>query len=197
MMSVVHKHLSPLAKDVVEIGQRQPVPYVVVLVHALNCLLAARLAQLDLLDPALDVLLARKLKHLLHLRSVTNVRCTHVVAVGREDLSVEAGEVVIREADHVEVAVDLECGEVLGEIKLVGRIGGVDDEIELVLELLIPALLAGDEEVLRTHLERVLLLAGGVRDDSDLGAHGNSPQDTEVTQTTKTNDTDLLARAST
>jgi hypothetical protein len=177
------QRLSPLAEDIVEVDQGQPVADVVVLVDTLNGLLAASLAELDGLHPALDVLLAGKLKHLLHLGAVTNVRCAHVVTVGSEDLGVEAWERVVWEADHVEGAVDLQGREVLGEVKLVCGIGGVDDEVKLELVLLVPALLAGEQEVLRAHLERVLLLACGVRDDVCLSTHGDGPEDTEVTKT--------------
>jgi len=189
-------HLSPLAEDLVEASKGEPVLDVVVLVHAFDCLLDALFAELDLLYPTLDVLLGCKLEHLLHLGPVSDVGRAHVAAVGCEDLGGHGRERVVREADHVEGTVDLEDGEVFGEIELVSSISGIDDEVELELPWLSPALVLGDDEVLSTHLHRVLLLVGRVRDDVGVGAHGYGPKDTEVTKSSKSDDTDLLAGAS-
>ena len=212
-MPVHCSSLSPLTKDLVKARQCYPVPDIVVLVHALNGLLAALLTNLDFLHPALDVLLGSELEHLLHLGSVANVRRAHVAAVGGKDLGGHGWERVVGEADHVEGAVDLEDGEVFCKVELVGGIGGVDDEVEVELPWLGPALVLGNDEVLGSHLQSVVLLVGAMRDDVGVGAHGDGPEDTKVTETSalavlvtdttmslvlrnlQSNDADLLSRA--
>ena len=189
--------LRALAENLVEVCEGKPVADVVVLVDTLNSLLATLLTDVDGLDPALDVLLRGDLQHLLHLGAVTDMRCAHVAAVGSEGLSGHGGERVVREANHVEGTVDLKDGEVFRQVELVCGIGGVDDEVKLEFVVVGPALLVGDDEVLSTHLERILLLASGVGDDGSFSAEGNRPQDTEVTKTTETDDTNLLAGTST
>jgi hypothetical protein len=190
------RRLSPLSEDLVEAGECEPVLDIVVLGHALNSLLDAVLTELDLLHPALDVLLRCELEHLLHLGPVTDVARAHVAAVGSEDLCVHGGELIIWEADHVEMAVDLKDGEVFREVKLVGSVGAVDDEVKVEFPWLRPALLLGDDEVLCAHLHSILLLVGRVGNDVCVSAHSNRPEKTEMSESSESDDADLLARAS-
>ena len=87
--------LSALSENVVEVGERQPEADVVVVLDTLNSLLAASFAELDRLDPALDVLLRHEVQHLNHLGPVADVRGSHVAAVGDEVLGHERGQTCV------------------------------------------------------------------------------------------------------
>lgn len=80
----------------------------------------------------------------------------------------------------MECAVDLEGREVVGEVELVGCVGGVDDEVELELPGLGPAFFVGDDEVFCAELEGVVFLGGGVGDYVGFGTEGDGPEDAEV-----------------
>lgn len=184
--SVIHsaQPLCALSENLVVANQGEPEANVVVVVDALDGLLAALLGDINRLDPALDVLLGGQLEHLNHLGAVANVRGAHGAAVGGEDLGLDLGERVVGEADHVEGAVDLEGAEVVGQVELVRGVGRVDDEIEGELVGLGPVLLLGDDELLGSELERVLLLVGAVGDGVDLGSERLCEEDAEVAETT-------------
>jgi len=175
--------LRPLAEDLVIAGHCEPEAHVVVVIHPLDRLLKALLANLDRLDPALDVLLRSQLQHLLHLGPVANVRGTHVASVRSERLSHHRGQRLVGETDHVEGTVDLQGGEVVGEIELVGSVGAVEDDVELELPGLGPVLLVAEDEVLSTELQCVVLLVRGVRDDICLRTERIGPENTEVAET--------------
>lgn len=72
--------------------------------------------------------------------------------------------------------------EVVVKVELVGHVGAVEDEVESEGVRLGPVLLAGANEVLGTHLEGVLLLAGGVRDYVNFSAESSSPHNREMAE---------------
>jgi len=188
-------HLRALAEGLVEVDKGEAV-LDIALVKTLESSLATLLADVDGLDPRLDVLLRGKLEHGLHLRAVTDVRGTDRATVAGELLGHEGGDGLVTEADHVELTPDLEGAEVVVEVELVNGVGSVDDKVEGKLVRLVPALLLGADELLGTHLEGILLLVGRVRDGVDLSTESLGPQKSEVTKTTDTDDTDLLAGTS-
>lgn len=188
-------HSRALAEDLVKVDKGEAV-LDVTLLKTLKGSLATLLADIDGLDPRLDVLLRGELEHGLHLGAVTDVRGTDRAAVAGELLSHEGGDGLVTEADHVELTPDLEGAEVVVEVELVNGVGSVDDKVESKLVRLVPALLLGADELLGTHLESILLLVRRVRDSVDLSTESLGPQESEVTKTTNTDDTHLLARTS-
>jgi hypothetical protein len=179
--------LGTLSENVIERVQSQPESNSVVVLHTLDSLLAAGLADLDGLYPTLDVLLGCKLQHLKHLGPVTDVRGSHVASIGYEGLRWHRRQRVIRQTYHVKCSVDLKSREVVGHIELsrvsclqnhmpigtkylVSCVGRVDDKVELELVLLGPVVLACINETLCAKLHRVVLLVGRVRDDVRLSA---------------------------
>jgi hypothetical protein len=188
-------HLRALAEDLVKVDKGEAV-LDVALVKTLKGSLATLLADVDGLDPGLDVLLRGEFEHGLHLGAVTDVRGTNRAAVTGELLGHKGGDGLVTEADHVELTPDLEGAEVVVEVELVNGVGGVDDKVESEFVRLVPALLLGADELLSTHLKSILLLVGRVGDGVDLSTEGLGPQKSEVAKTTDTNDTDLLAGTS-
>jgi hypothetical protein len=188
-------HLSALAEGLVEVDKSET-ELDVALLKTLKGSLATLLADVNGLDPRLDVLLRGELEHGLHLGTVTDVRGTDRAAVSGELLGHEGGDRLVTEANHVELTPDFEGAEVVVEVELVNGIGSVDDKVEGKLVRLVPALLLGADELLGTHLEGILLLVGRVRDGVDLSTESLGPQESEVTKTTNTDDTNLLAGTS-
>ena len=99
----------------------------------------------------------------------------------------------VAKADAVELAPNLERGVVVGHVKLVDGIGGVEDEVEGEGVWLVPLVLVGDDELLCTKSHGILFLAWAVAEHVDLCAEGFSPHDREVPEASKTADGDLLA----
>ena len=60
----------------------------------------------------------------------------------------------------MECAVDLEGGEVVGEIEFVCRVGRVDDKVELEFPGFGPAFFVGYNEVFCAELEGIFFLVG-------------------------------------
>jgi hypothetical protein len=188
-------HLRALAEDLVVVDKGEA-ELDVTLLETLKSGLATLLADVNSLNPRLDVLLRGELEHGLHLGTVTDVRGTDGAAVSGKLLGHEGRDRLVTEANHVELAPDLEGAEVVVEVELVNGIGSVDDKVEGKLVRLVPALLLGADELFGTHLESILLLVGRVRDGVDLSTESLGPQKCEVTKTTNTDDTDLLAGTS-
>jgi len=149
--------LCALAKGSVKVGKGNSVADVVLL-DLLDGLGTALLADVDGLDPRLDLLLAGKLEHGKHLWAVTDVGGTEVATVWNKVLGHQLWQRLVWKTDGVELAHDLEAAEVVGHVEVLEDIGGVDDEVELELELLVPSLLVGADELLGSHLHGVVLL---------------------------------------
>lgn len=173
----------------------------VVRLDTLDGLLTSGLADVDCLDPSLDVVLGSELQHGLHLLMVADVGGTDVVLTRHEGLDIKGREGLVRETAVAEVTADLHDAEVFVTVgalvllrfrkrffglqsKLVCHISAVDDEVKGESVWLGPVLHGCVDEVLGSELECVILLAGRVRDGVSLAAEGSSPLDTEVTKTT-------------
>lgn len=159
-----------------------PIPNII-LRHPRNSLLATLLRDLDRLDPALKIILARQLKHRQHLGPVANMRGPDVAAVGHKVERLQLGQRLVRQADIVEDAVDLEDGEVGRHVELVGRVGAVDDEVQGELVGLVPLLVLGADELVRAEGEGFILLLGRVGDGVDSSAEGARPDYGEMAET--------------
>lgn len=162
------------AKDLLVPSQRETVPHVIDL-DPLHGLLAALFADIQRLDHRLDVLLAGQLQHGQHLRPVADVAPAHLGPVGREVLRHHLRQGLVRQADVVELAVDVEGRHVLLDVELVGHVGGVEDEVEGVGPRLGPVLVLCADELLGTEFQGVVLLVGAVREGVDLGTEGSCP----------------------
>lgn len=103
------------------------------------------------------------------------------------------GEGLVAKADAVELAHDLEGRVVGGEVELVRGVGAVKDEIEGVGVRLGPVVLVGVDELFCAQLKRVVLLGGRVREGVDFGPESLCPHDGEVTETTDSDNSDLLS----
>jgi hypothetical protein len=150
----------PLTEDSIEVVQCEPIPHVVVVGDPLNRLLASLLTDRYCLDPSIDLLRAGQLQHLLHLGPASQMRSTHVASIRRECLGIDRGQVLVWEADHVELAVDLESAEVIGQVELVGRIGAVEDEVEGEFPVVRPTLFVCEDEVFGSELHGIVFLVG-------------------------------------
>lgn len=188
--------LLPLAESLLVSGENEPVTNIV-LRQSLKGFLKATLADLNFLNPTLDCVLAGKVKHGKHLRTVTDVGSANGGTVRSELLSHHLRHRLVTEANSVELAPNLEDAEVLVHVELVHGVGSVDDEVERELVSISPALLLGADETVCTHLHGIVLLVGAVGDGVGLSTHGFGEQETKVTQTTNADDTDLLAGAGT
>jgi len=132
------------AKSLVEPGQSNTISDLVIL-DLLNSFRAALLGYIDRLNFWLDpffVDLACKIQHLKGFLLASDVRSTHLAAVRGEDLSLELREWLIGETDIVEFAVDVDYAQVLRDVKFVGHVGCVEDEIILKGVRLGPVLVA-------------------------------------------------------
>ena len=104
-------------------------------------------------------------------------------SVGSEILRHHLGERLVGKSDVVEFAIDVEGGHVFLEIKGVGHVCGVEDEVEFEGVGFGPVFLGGDDEFFGAHLFGIGFFAGGVGKDVDLGAEGVGPKDAEVAET--------------
>lgn len=151
---------SSVTKLLVEISQSDSVSHCVLL-NTLHSLGTSVRRDRNGLDNGEQLLLSSKLQHSQTLRSRSNVRGTNGRAVGHELLCHDVDSLV-GQTDLVELAVDLQDGEVVVELELVGHVGGVEDEVEGECEGLGPVFLGGGDEVFGAELEGVVLLVGGV-----------------------------------
>ncbi|KAI6767005.1 hypothetical protein HG531_011365 [Fusarium graminearum] len=135
-----------------------------------------------------------ELKHLEHLTSASQVRRADVATVGNKVLVADLDSVATRQTDRVPVAVNIEEAEVLAESEAIERGSGVDDDVKCHLVALGPVLLTRGQETVGAHLAGILLLGSRAGDGPDFGTQSLGEDDTVVTETTDTDDTDLLSR---
>lgn len=149
-----------------------------------------------LLDPGLDLLLDRELEHLTDVIRGADEGAGELDAVEDEGELLDLGQTVVGGSDLDEGAVEVEEGEVLVEGH-VGAGGGAEDDVQRGPVLGEPVgVLGGGDEAGSAHLHGVLLLARAAGDADDLvGTESLGPHDTEVAETTKTDDADALAGA--
>jgi hypothetical protein len=89
-----HQNLSSLSKLLIKANQGKAIPDAIAILDPLHRLLAAGGADVDGLDPALEVLLGRQLQHGLHLLPVSNMVCADVTAAGDKVLEIELNGVI-------------------------------------------------------------------------------------------------------
>jgi hypothetical protein len=146
-----------------------------------------------LVDPGVDVLVSSKLQHLPDLSRGTDEAATDLDLLEDESESHELRNRVFRSTDLDELTTDVEQAEVAVDGETRAR-DSADDQVKGVGVGLLVALLGGGNELVGAHLESILLLGVGTADGNDLvGAERLGPQQTEVAETTNTNDTDTLA----
>lgn len=85
---------------------------------------------------------------------------THVAPIRCERFSVERLQLVVRETNHVECAIDLEGGEVVGEVELVSCVGRVENDVKLEGVRLVPFVVVAADEFLGAELESIVFLGG-------------------------------------
>ena len=110
-------------------GEREPVPDIR-LAQPLDRLAQVLLRDLYLLDPALEVLVRGQLQHGQGLLAASQVAGTDQDTVEGEVLRPHFLSGLLGHADADEVSVHIHHREVLGEVEVLGRVGGVDDQVE-------------------------------------------------------------------
>ena len=131
----------------------------------------------------LNVRFGSQVQHGLNFLATTNVTGRDSTAIAHEIRGIQRREGFVGNTDCVEGPVDLEGAEVGTHVKLISRVGGVQDKVKLELVRLVPALLVGGDEALGSQGLGVGLLLRGVRQSVDIGAHGRGEQNTKVAQT--------------
>lgn len=86
---------------------------------------------------------------------------------------------LIGQTNGCELAVDLQAGDEVADWQRSG-VGSGEDVVELVKVWLGEAILAGDDELVGSELDCVVLLVGGMGEDDDLGSEGPGELDGEV-----------------
>lgn len=109
------------------------------------------------------------------------MRSTDVVLSGHELLSLQLRERRVRETDVVEPSHNLHRAHVGIEIKFVGHISSVKDEVEGKRIRLVPVLVSSADEVVGTKSKSIILLVRRVGDGVDLSTEGVSPKQSKVT----------------
>jgi len=152
----------------------------------------------SLLDPRLDLLVGRELEHLINLSWRANGTATKLDAIGNKSESVDGRKVAtIWGTDLDKGTLDFQQGEITGKRHLFTG-DGRDNEVESAAVSLFPVLLVvGGNVLVGTELENLIFLAGLTRDTNDLvSTECLGEEDTEVTETANTDNTDLKGRAS-
>ncbi len=99
-------------------------------------------------------------------------------AIRAQRLTRDIAQSLLRHTDEDELALNVKCGKELVEGEQ-GRGSGDDDEVEFALEVLLEAGCGGNE-TFGAHLEGILLLCIGSREDGDLGAQCGTEQNRVV-----------------
>lgn len=170
--------------------------HLITLLNPLHRLLAPLLTQLERLNLGEDLLIRRQLQHGLHLLVVSQVAGRQLGSVRQEGKRLQGRERLLGDADHVELAVDLEERKIRLHVELVRGVGAVQDEVELELVRLRPLLVvARDDDVLRAQLFGVLRLVLRVSQRVGVGSQGARPLDGQVAEAADADDADRLAGA--
>ena len=82
--------------------------------------------------------------------------------VGQEILSLQLREWLVREADVMEGTVNSQCTHILSHVEAVGRIGGIQDEVEGKGPILRPILLVGSDKLLGTKFLCIVFFVGAM-----------------------------------
>ena len=149
-----------------------------------------------LLDPGLDTLLSSEGQHLTNLIGATDQGTTQLQTLDDQCEGGDLQSTILRGTQLDEGTAEAEQVAVSDDGHLGGRSGG-DDQVEGGSVLGFPVLvLTGGDEVISTELQGVLLLVRLAGDGDDaVGTESLGEEDTEVTETTNTDDTNGLAGA--
>ena len=105
---------------------------------------------------------------------------TNGVLSRHELLGLERWERLVWETDVVELTADLHRAHICVQVKLVGHVGAVDDEVVGECERLGPVLVTTGHEVVGSKAKSVVLLVGAVGDGSDLSTESLGPEESKV-----------------
>lgn len=181
-------------KDLLIPGQSEPIANITLL-HAQHGLLQTLLANRNLLHPALEPLVRSQLQHVQHLPATTQVASTNQNTIGNQGLRLDHLALLLGQTNAHPATMHIHHGQVLGEIKALGRIGTVDNQIKREKVLLLPPFLSSSNIPIRTQLPRIRLLRPRPGNSPRLRAQRLGKHDSKVTNTAHTDNTDLLAGA--
>ena len=146
-----------------------------------------------LLDPWLDVFLGGQFEHFVDFFGAANGAAANLDTIADKSEGIDVRKLAtIGGTDLNESALGLEQGDVALEGHFSAGNSG-DDQIKSAAVVLCPVLVViGSDVSVGTELEDLVLLGCLARDTNNLvGSKGLGEQDTKVTETADTNDTDL------
>lgn len=146
-----------------------------------------------LLDPWLDVFLGGQFEHFVDFFGAANGAAANLDTIADKSEGVDVRELAtVRSSDLDKSALSLQKGDVALKGHLSAGNSG-DDQIKSAAVVLCPVLVViGSDVSVGTELEDLVLLGCLARDTNNLvGSKGLGEQDTKVTETADTNDTDL------
>ena len=146
-----------------------------------------------LLDPWLDVFLGGQFEHFVDFFGAANGAAANLDTIADKTEVVDVRELAtVRSSDLDKSALSLQKGDVALKGHLSAGNSG-DDQIKSAAVVLCPVLVViGSDVSVGTELEDLVLLGCLARDTNNLvGSKGLGEQDTKVTETADTNDTDL------
>ena len=146
-----------------------------------------------LLDPWLDVFLGGQFEHFVDFFGAANGAAANLDTIADKSEGIDVRKLAtIGGTDLNESALGLEQGDVALKGHLSAGNSG-DDQIKSAAVVLCPVLVViGSDVSVGTELEDLVLLGCLARDTNNLvGSKGLGEQDTKVTETADTNDTDL------
>ena len=147
------------------------------------------------LNPRLELLVGSELQHLESLTTRAQVAAADEAAVLHKVLVADLDTLALGQTNADPAAVDVEQGQVCGQVKAVKGVGGVDNQVKGHDVGLGPVLVAGGNEAVGAHLEGVGLLGVRAGDGPDLGAEGLGEEHAKVADTTDADNANLLAGA--
>lgn len=181
--SLIFEHLLVVAKDVTVTS--------LACLHVDNSLVG--FLHGTLLNPRVDLLVSCQLQHLVDLVRGTNSATADLNTIHDQSEGVDVGKLSsVRSSDLDKSASGLQQGDVAIKRHLSAG-NGTDNQVKSAAVVLCPVLVVvGSDVSVGTKLENLVLLACLARDTDNLvGAKGLGEKNTEVTETTDTNNTDL------
>lgn len=122
------------------------------------------------------------------------MRRSKEASVAEEGCVLDLEALSFRQTNGHPLGVNIEHGQVGIEIEALGGVGGVDNEVEGHLVRDVPILVLSSDETIGAHGLGVGLLGVRAGDDPDFGTEGLGEEDAKVTDATKADNTNLLAR---
>ncbi|CRK12215.1 hypothetical protein BN1723_009657 [Verticillium longisporum] len=182
--------LSP--EGLVKVGHGKPVPNLVLL-NPLNSLLEPLLAQRKLLHHGRNVLVASQLQHGLHLLPIADMAACQLGSIACKSARRHLRQRLITQANHVELAANIEDAQIRRQIKLVGSISAVEDKVKLESPFVGPAVLVCIDDARGPQCFGILLLAGRMRQRVHFRTQRLSPLQPQVAEAANADDGDFAA----